>query len=74
MPSYFVPDLSTVAMSRCLGVIFDQFLFFEPHINNVAGKLSKVVKMNVGQMGTRQMGTKTNGHGTNGHRTNGQRD
>ena len=43
IPSYFVPDLTAVTMSSYSGVTFDQSLSFEPHISNMARKLSKAV-------------------------------
>ena len=36
-------NLPSVSMSKYLGLIFDNFLSFEPHINNLARKLSKTV-------------------------------
>ena len=39
----FVSNLPSVSMSKYLGLIFDNSLSFEPHINNLARKLSKAV-------------------------------
>ena len=41
--SPFVSNLASVSMSKYLGLIFDNSLSFEPHINNLARKLSKAV-------------------------------
>ena len=41
--SPFVSNLPSVSMSKYLGLIFDNSLSFEPHINNLARKLSKAV-------------------------------
>ena len=38
-----VSNLPSVSMSKYLGFIFDNSLSFEPHINNLARKLSKAV-------------------------------
>ena len=38
--STFVSNLPSVNMSKYLDLIFDNFLSFEPHINNLAHKLS----------------------------------
>ena len=43
MLSSFVSNLASVSMSKYLGLIFDNSLSFEPHINNLARKLSKAV-------------------------------
>ena len=39
--SPFVSNLPSVSMSKYLGLICDNSLSFEPHINNLARKLSK---------------------------------
>ena len=39
----FDSNLPSVSMSKYLGLIFDNSLSFEPHINNLARKLSKAV-------------------------------
>ena len=41
--SPFDSNLPSVSMSKYLGLIFDNSLSFEPHINNLARKLSKAV-------------------------------
>ena len=41
--SPYDPNLPSVSMSKYLSLIFDNSLSFEPHINNVARKLSKAV-------------------------------
>ena len=41
--SPFVSNLLSVSMPKYLGLIFDNSLSFEPHINNLARKLSKTV-------------------------------
>ena len=41
--SPFVSNLPSVSMSKYLGLIFDNSLCFEPHINNLAHRLSKAV-------------------------------
>ena len=41
--SPFVSNLASISMSKYLGLIFDNSLSFEPHINNLARKLSKAV-------------------------------
>ena len=43
--SLFVSNLPSVSMSKYLGLIFDNSLSFEPHINNLARKLSKAVRI-----------------------------
>ena len=43
--SQFVSNLPSVSMSKYLGLIFDNFLSFEPHINNLARKLFKAVRI-----------------------------
>ena len=41
--SPFDSNLSSVSMSKYLGLIFDNSMSFEPHINNFARKLSKAI-------------------------------
>ena len=41
--SPFVSNLPSVSMSKYLGLIFDNSLSIEPHVNNLARKLSKAV-------------------------------